>query len=50
MHSNGGGKYMAQASGKLPPTREQMDAMHALYRQGGQEHQIAPHIVYDLDT
>jgi hypothetical protein len=24
--------------------------MHDLYRQGGQERQMAPHIVYDQDT
>jgi hypothetical protein len=32
------------------PTPEQLDAMHALYRQGGQERHRAPHIVYDHDT
>src|SRR5450631_218516 len=28
------------------PTAEELDEMHALYRKGGQEHQMAPHIVY----
>ena len=34
------------SSGALTPTPEQLDQMHALYRQGGQERQMAPHIVY----
>ena len=33
-----------------PPTQKELDAMHAVYRQGGQERQMAPHIVYDSDT
>ena len=28
------------------PTSAERDTMHALYRQGGQERQMAPHIVY----
>ena len=41
---------MAFSTTKRPPTREELDGMHALYRQGGLERQVAPHIVYDLDT
>jgi hypothetical protein len=29
-------------------TAEDRDRMHALYRQGGQERQMAPHIVYPM--
>ena len=32
------------------PTHEQLEAMHALYRQGGQERQMAPHIVYEHEN
>jgi hypothetical protein len=28
------------------PTAEQIEAMHALYRKGGQERGMAPHVVY----
>ena len=28
------------------PAVDELDQMHALYRQGGQERQMAPHIVY----
>jgi hypothetical protein len=28
------------------PTTAELDQMHKLYRQGGQERQLAPHIVY----
>ena len=28
------------------PAMDELDRMHALYRQGGQERQMAPHIVY----
>ena len=38
------------SSGALAPTTEELDQMHALYRQGGQERQIAPHIVYPEPT
>ena len=38
---------MAETSaGAVAPTPEELDQMHALYRQGGQERQMAPHIVY----
>ena len=38
---------MVKVSGDATiPTIEEMDQMHALYRQGGQERQMAPHIVY----
>jgi hypothetical protein len=38
---------MAEMSaGAVAPTAEELDQMHALYRQGGQERQMAPHIVY----
>jgi hypothetical protein len=30
----------------MASTAEELDQMHALYRQGGQERQMAPHIVY----
>ena len=32
------------------PTHEQLEAMHALYRQGGLERHMAPHIVYDHEN
>src|SRR5260370_612754 len=32
------------------PTHEQLEAMHTLYPQGGQERHMAPHIVYVHDT
>ena len=38
------------SSGALAPTTEELDQMHALYRQGGQERQLAPHIVYPEPT
>ena len=31
-------------------TQKELDAMHAVYRQGGLERRMAPHIVYDSDT
>ena len=38
---------MADVSTKATgPAAEELDRMHALYRQGGQERQMAPHIVY----
>jgi hypothetical protein len=38
---------MVKVSGDATvPTIEEKDQMHALYRQGGQERQMAPHIVY----
>ena len=38
---------MAEMSaGAMAPTAEELDQMHALYRQSGQERQRAPHIVY----
>lgn len=38
---------MAKAfTGALALTAEERDRMHALYRQGGQERQMVPHIVY----
>jgi hypothetical protein len=33
-------------TGSTPPAAEELDRMHALYRQGGQERRMAPHIVY----
>jgi hypothetical protein len=30
----------------IVPTAEERDRMHALYRQGGRERRMAPHIVY----
>jgi len=30
----------------MTPTAWELDQMHTLYRQGGQERQMAPHIVY----
>jgi hypothetical protein len=41
---------MADTITKPPPTKKELDEMHAVYRQGGQERQMAPHIVYDSDT
>ena len=32
------------------PTASERDQMHALYRQGGEERQMAPHIVYEEAT
>lgn len=32
------------------PSSEALEAMHALYRQGGQEREMAPHIVYSEET
>ena len=38
---------MAETSaGAVAPTPEELDQMHALYRQGGQEGKLAPQIVY----
>jgi hypothetical protein len=38
---------MANISHDAPtPTTEELIQMHALYRQGGEERQMAPHIVY----
>jgi hypothetical protein len=34
------------STGALTPTRDELDQMHALYRQGGKEVQMAPHVVY----
>jgi hypothetical protein len=34
------------SSGTMTSTAEERDRMHALYRQGGRERQMAPHIVY----
>jgi hypothetical protein len=34
------------SAGAMASTAEELDQMHALYRQGGQERQMAPHIVY----
>jgi hypothetical protein len=33
-------------TGSTPTATEELDRMHGLYRQGGQERQMAPHIVY----
>ena len=38
------------SSGALTPTTEDLNQMHALYRQGGQDRQMAPHIVYPEPT
>src|SRR5436305_446620 len=35
-----------RSAGAMASTAEELDHMHALYRQGGQERQMAPHIVY----
>jgi hypothetical protein len=32
------------------PTAEELERMHALYRKGGEERQMAPHIVYPDPT
>jgi hypothetical protein len=38
---------MADTSTPLQPvTAEELERMHALYRKGGEERQMAPHIVY----
>jgi hypothetical protein len=38
---------MVQPSTKAaPPTPVELEQMHALYRKGGEEHQMAPHLVY----
>jgi hypothetical protein len=38
---------MADISHDTPtPTTDELSQMHAVYRQGGQERQMAPHIVY----
>lgn len=34
------------ATNVIGPTAEERDRMHALYRKGGRERQMAPHIVY----
>lgn len=34
----------------MPPTVPDLDGMHDLYRQGGQERQMAPHVVYSDAT
>lgn len=34
------------STGATAPTAEELDRMHELYRLGGQERQMAPHIVY----
>ncbi len=34
------------ATGATAPVPDELERMHALYRRGGQERQIAPHIVY----
>ena len=34
----------------MPPTVSDLDRVHDLYRQGGQERQMAPHIVYSEAT
>ena len=41
---------MADTITKRPPTPKELEAMHAVYRQGGMERQMAPHIVYGDDT
>jgi hypothetical protein len=42
---------MADTSTPLPPvTAEELERMHALYRKGGEERQMAPHIVYSEPT
>lgn len=33
-------------TGSMPPTAGEFDQMHDVYRRGGQERQLAPHIVY----
>jgi hypothetical protein len=38
------------SSGAITPTAEELNQMHDLYRQGGQERQMAPHIVYPEPT
>ncbi len=37
-------------SHKKVPTPEELNQMHVLYRQGGQDRQMAPHIVYSDAT
>ena len=41
---------MARSTTEPPPSREELEAMHAFYGQGGLDRQMAPHIVYDFDT
>jgi hypothetical protein len=38
------------AARRAAPTPEQLERMHAVYRKGGQERHMAPHIVYDTPT
>ena len=38
------------SSGALTPTVEELNRMHAPYRQGGEQRQMAPHIVYSEPT
>jgi hypothetical protein len=37
-------------AGAVPPTSDEIDQMHDLYRQGGLERQMAPRIVYAEPT
>jgi hypothetical protein len=38
------------STGAMAPTPEELDQMHALYRRGGEERRMAPHIVYSEDS
>src|SRR5262245_33975183 len=38
------------SAGAVAPTAEELDQMHVRYRQGGQERQRAPHILYPEDS
>jgi len=33
-----------------PPTANELESMHALYREGGRSRQMAPHVVYPAPT
>ena len=33
-----------------PPTKDELEHMHQVYREGGEKRQMAPHIVYGDDT
>ena len=34
----------------MTPTAEELDEIHANYRKGGEEHEMAPHVVYSDTT
>jgi hypothetical protein len=40
----------AVSSKAIPPTTDELDQMHSIYRQGGQDRQMAPHVVYSEPT